>query len=95
MDCAKPCHYLQYKIVRGNIPSRNKRGNSLTFALLAFDDKIQMETEELIYPGASLVAEIGGTLGLFLGFSFMVIWDGMEHTYYWFKPILRNIRTRF
>jgi hypothetical protein len=24
------------------------------------------------------VAEFGGTLGLFLGFSFMAIWDGAE-----------------
>ena len=33
--------------------------------------------EELIYPFASLVAEFGGTLGLFLGFSFMTLWDGV------------------
>ena len=34
-----------------------------------------MEKEQLIYPLTSLVAEFGGTLGLFLGFSFMAIWD--------------------
>ena len=32
----------------------------------------------LIYPASSLVADIGGTLGLFLGFSFMTLWDGLE-----------------
>ena len=32
----------------------------------------------LIYPLVSLIADIGGTLGLFLGFSFMTIWDGVE-----------------
>ena len=37
------------------------------------DSKI--ETEELIYPWQSLVAEFGGALGLFLGFSLMTIWD--------------------
>ena len=31
--------------------------------------------EQLIYPLTSLVAEFGGILGLFLGFSFMVIWE--------------------
>ena len=25
------------------------------------------------------VAEFGGTLGLFLGFSFMTLWDGLRH----------------
>ena len=38
-----------------------------------------MEKEQLIYPLTSLVAEFGGTLGLFLGFSFMTVWDGMQN----------------
>ena len=37
-----------------------------------------VETEEFIFPLTSLVAEVGGTLGLFLGFSFMWFWDGVE-----------------
>ena len=36
------------------------------------------EKEQLIYPLTSLVAEFGGTLGLFLGFSFMAVWDGLH-----------------
>ena len=38
-------------------------------------NNFQVETEELIYPWQSLVAEFGGALGLFLGFSFMTVWD--------------------
>ena len=34
-----------------------------------------METEELIYTWQSFVAEFGGALGLFLGFSLMTVWD--------------------
>ena len=37
-----------------------------------------VETEELLYGLSSFIAEVGGTLGLFLGFSVMAIWDGME-----------------
>ena len=37
----------------------------------------QVEKEELIYPWQSLVAEVGGALGLFLGFSFIAIWDSL------------------
>ena len=36
------------------------------------------EREYLMYPLTSLVAEFGGILGLFLGVSFMTIWDGVQ-----------------
>ena len=32
----------------------------------------------LVYTVETLVAEFGGTLGLFLGFSFMNLWDVVE-----------------
>ena len=31
--------------------------------------------EEYVYPLDSFIAEFGGALGLFLGFSFLMIWD--------------------
>ena len=31
--------------------------------------------EEYVYPFDSFIAEFGGALGLFLGFSFLMIWD--------------------
>ena len=37
-----------------------------------------IESEKLVYTVESLVAEFGGTLGLFLGFSFMNFWDVVE-----------------
>ena len=39
---------------------------------------VLVETGTLLYSIESLVAEFGGTLGLFLGFSFMALWDGLE-----------------
>merc|ERR1719341_135134 len=47
------------------------------FGLLATSNYTTIETEELIYPWQSLVAEFGGCLGLFLGFSAMTIWDSV------------------
>ena len=47
-----------------------------------------VESESLLYPLTSLVAEFGGTLGLFLGFSFMWLWDGVELL----APILAKIQ---
>ena len=37
-------------------------------------------SQALIYNLESLVAEFGGSLGLFLGFSFMTLWDGLAHS---------------
>ena len=39
---------------------------------------IVVEKESLLYNFESLVAEFGGTLGLFIGFSFMAFWDCFE-----------------
>ena len=39
-----------------------------------------VEKEMLVYTVETLVAEFGGTLGLFLGFSFMNLWDIVEIT---------------
>ena len=37
-------------------------------------------TEVLLYPGTSFVSELGGSLGLFVGFSFWMVWDLAEIT---------------
>ena len=38
---------------------------------------VEVLREELSYPFLSLVADIGGVLGLFIGFNFLMIWDGV------------------
>ena len=43
----------------------------------------------LLYPFTSLLAEFGGCLGLFLGFSFVTISDGMKALAMWLKKYIR------
>ena len=50
-----------------------------------------VESEELLYGLPSFIAEVGGTLGLFLGFSFMTIWDGIEDILPFLAKKLKNI----
>ena len=37
--------------------------------------KIQVRKEVEAYPVLSLVADVGGVLGLFIGFNFLMLWD--------------------
>ena len=46
--------------------------------LLLESDKIEVQREVHDFPFESLVADVGGILGLFIGFNFLMIWDFIE-----------------
>ena len=73
-SCMKPCTYKKYILV-GERTRTSFKSDNFTFSLWAVSKSTEVKTEELIYPLSSLVAEFGGTLGLFLGFSFITLWD--------------------
>jgi hypothetical protein len=82
--CQKPCRYKEYRIVEGPIPfSKKFEEYSSVFALWLISTETVISVQEKVYPLTSLVAEFGGTLGLFLGFSFMALWDGAGHLAAW------------
>ena len=74
--CLKPCHYKKY--ILGEPSPSNFKSKHYIFSMWAVSSKTKVETEELIYPMSTLVAEFGGTLGLFLGFSFISVWDNFS-----------------
>ena len=43
--------------------------------LMYSSNSIEVQREQLVYPFLSLVADVGGVLGLFIGFNFLMIWD--------------------
>ena len=69
--CLVPCTYKEFNIVgeplRNGFLSHNKIN-----ILMANRDKLE-KNEELVYPFLSFVAEFGGSLGLLLGLSSMMI----------------------
>ena len=82
--CQVPCQYMDYKIVDSMVD----RPTSMSQIKMLFaSDEITVETEEFVYDLVSFIAECGGALGLFLGFSFFMIWDLLAS----FKSVILQI----
>ena len=54
------------------------------------NDELTIEAEEYLYDERSLLAEIGGALGLFLGFSLYMLWDMFESIFVSLRKTLKN-----
>ena len=75
--CRPPCSYTEYRFEsRPDDYGANNASRQLIVWLST--PYVLLETEQYLYPLKSLVADVGGTLGLFLGFSLMSLWDYVE-----------------
>jgi hypothetical protein len=76
--CKKPCSYKEYVLADDLQKSAYpNQGYHLTLDMWMSTTDITVKTEQLLISPATLVANIGGTLSLFLGISFMTLWDGI------------------
>ena len=76
--CKEPCSYNKYSFASASAEVMPKIDGKPTSGWIVFwgaSNRTWTEEEILLYPFTSLIAEFGGSLGLFLGFSFMAIWD--------------------
>ena len=90
--CKKPCSYKEYNFVNTNLKELSYYTfpeDQIAFCLWAVSQNTHIEEEVLVYSFESLIAELGGALGLFLGFSFMTIWDGLKNFVTW----MMNLKT--
>ena len=71
--CLAPCSYID--VVPHGIPVVTRGQKSAAYFLTLAETRIRVMTERQHPDFSSLVADIGGTLGLFLGFSFYMVWD--------------------
>ena len=69
--CLFPCTYNEYRVLETDLKELNVFGVALSYGSIS----TTVLREYLIYPWDSLVADFGGTLGLFVGFSFVMLWD--------------------
>ena len=74
--CKSPCKYNEYKFATSSpevMPRSDSKSTLVGFWVAS--RKTWVEEEVLLYSFTSLVAEFGGSLGLFLGFSFLTLWQ--------------------
>ena len=73
--CKTPCSYLEYVDVGKQMWKFDSEFFGLIFGLTFASTDVTIEEEIFIYPLTSFLAELGGSLGMFLGFSLLMIWD--------------------
>ena len=61
--CKKPCRYRRYSYFGEPVINKQIKSDQFLFSMVALSKDTRVETEQLIYPLSSLVAEFGGTLG--------------------------------
>ena len=80
--CQIPCQYREYQLLTGEL-----KGLFSGFGIVMIypSTDVKLEEEEYIYPFLSFVFECGGALGMFLGFSFNMLWDVFVNTATWMR----------
>ena len=67
---------------RGISSEYGKRFKEHFMLITSFDyTETRLEKEDWPYPAISFIAEMGGALGLFIGFSFLSVWDFWEFVF--------------
>ena len=86
-SCLRPCHFTQYELAAE--PYRSQ-GDVTHISLVLSSTEVISKTEQKVYRFESFVAEVGGALGLFLGFSFLMVWDAGRMFGGWILWILKH-----
>ena len=81
--CLFPCSYTRYEVGYTEKLFLPQFGFGFQFGSLT----TIVRREYYIYPALSFMADIGGTLGLFVGFSFFMVWDKLKHLLILFRSL--------
>ena len=75
-NCSSPCHYITTRVrIHRESVMGYVNGKRTTLLKIKMNEHIKVTEEQYLYSGLSLIAEIGGYVGLFLGVSVNQIID--------------------
>ena len=70
--------FMFYDLEEDKVISSILLFSSFAFGFNFVSTDISVQKEDLVYPPVSFISELGGSLGLFVGFSFLNIWDWID-----------------
>lgn len=73
--CKYPCRFLSNSFISKSV---EQRGTNQTITDISFQEYVKSTRSHYIYNAINLIAELGGYVGLFLGYSFLNIGDVMD-----------------
>ena len=77
--CKIPCKYREYILDEKTEYRFNDNKGEQTVWITLSTPEVVIKQEKQIYEATSLVGDIGGSLGLFLGFSLLMVWDWLQN----------------
>ena len=83
--CLFPCSYTRYEVGFTRKSFLGHFGIGAQFGTLT----TTVRKEYYIYPTLSFISDIGGSLGLFVGFSFFMVWDVLRDAAILCKGLLK------
>ena len=81
--CLRPCLYMEYKLA--DVPIAVEDPGRTTVELVLASSTVTLSREQYDFDFRSLVADVGGVLGLFIGINFLqlcetfIIWSRKFH----------------
>ena len=69
------CNHFKYEVLKVETDLSDQRQDRLGFELILANNEVTSVQEVLAYDFLTLVSNFGGSLGLFVGFSFYMLWD--------------------
>ena len=73
--CRPMCYYFKYEVLKVETDTSDLRQGRLGFELVLANNEVTVVEEVFAYDFLTLVSNFGGSLGLFIGFSFYMLWD--------------------
>ena len=78
-NCFAPCDFFEYSLVGEKQTFAHTDSTAFKISLSLVSTSHVVVAESLLYPFDSFVGEFGGALGLFIGASFLSVWDIIEY----------------